>query len=150
MHKNTQDELLSANQVAELLENRRTGKDKLYKKENGKIVVDHVRTANAMAMFVVNIPMDKIFKKILLMRIGSPLVHKKAMSHTAIALSLGMNEPEVREIEKIALGICNEFMEKSTGHMFSGIDNKSLVTDTMNEVSKINPGSDIITEEEPQ
>lgn len=150
MRKNTEDELLSADQVAEILHNRRTGKDKLYKRENGKLVVDHVRTANAMSMFIVNIPMQKIFKKILLMRIGSPLIHKKPMSHTAIAIELGMTEPEVREIEKIALGICNEFMEKSTGAMFSGIDNKSLVTDTMNEVSSMNPGSSILTGEEPQ
>lgn len=141
MRKNTEDELLSADQVAQILENRRTGRDKLYKRENGKLVVDHERTANAMAMFIANVPMDKIFKKILLMRIGSPLIHKKPMSHTAIAMSLGMMEPEVREIEKIALGICNEFMIKSTGHMFAGIDNKSLVTDTMNEVDKMQPGS---------
>lgn len=152
MRKNTEDELLSADQVAEVLHNRRTGKDKLYKRENGRLVVDHVRTANAMAMFIVNIPMDRIFKKVLLMRLGSPLIHKKTMTHMAIALSLGMGEPEVREIEKVALGICNEFMQKSTGNMFSGINNKSLITDTMNDVSKINPnvGSGIKNGEDPQ
>ena len=141
MSKNNQDELLSADQVADVLDARRTGRDKLYKKENGKLVIDHVRTANAMAMFIVNIPMDKIIKKVLLMRIGSPLIHKKPMTHMAIAVSLGMLETEVREIEAIGLEACNEFMMKSSGHMFSGVDNKSLIIDTMNEVDKINPGS---------
>lgn len=140
MRQNSQDIPLGPKEAEELIRARKEGRIKLYDRKDGKIVINHVATANAMAMFLVNVPMPKIFKKVLLMRIGSPLVHKKSMSHMAIALQLGMNVAEVHEIEAEALRICNDFMSRSSGHMFAGQDNKGLVTDTMNELVNQDPG----------
>lgn len=131
-----EDRLIGLSEADKILRDRQNGNTKLHKRENGRLVIDHERTANAMAMFIANTPMDTIIKKILLMRIGAPLIHKKPMSHMAIALHLGMMQAEVKELERIGLDQCNEFMERSTGVMFAGTDNKKLVIDTMNEVNE--------------
>lgn len=128
-----QDTPQTANEVEAYLKDRKEGRVRLYEQKDGKMVIDHVRTANAMSMFVANTPMPKIFKQILIMRIGSPLIHKKPMTNMAIALHNGMRVEEVEEIEREALKICNEFMQRSTGSLVTGNDNKGLIIDTLNE-----------------
>lgn len=134
MTRNTQDELLSASQVEEILKDRNSGKMRLHRRQNGHLVVDHAKTANAMVMFIANIPMDKFIKKILIMRLGCPLINKKPMTHLQVALQLGMKEAEVVELEQVGLQECNSYMERVTGGVLALPGNASLIEDTLNDV----------------
>lgn len=86
---------------------------KLYDQtKNGKVILNHANTANAMIKFVYIAPLDKTQKKILMLRIGNPLASGKSISHLAIALQLGLRENEVVRIEAEAVKIVSAFMEK--------------------------------------
>lgn len=136
MRKNTQDELLSADQVAEILRNRRTGKDKINKQGNAPLVVNHEQHADLMIKYISNIPMDNIIKTIMIMRIGSPLLKKKPMTHLAIGLSLGMSEIQVKELEILGIEEYANMYSRSNGQ--SIVQNKSLIHDALNRVVSSN------------
>jgi len=132
MNNGYQDTPMTAEQAEAFLRSRKEGNIKLYEKKDGKMHVDHASTANAMVMFIANVPMDKWIKKIMIMRIGAPLLNKAAMSHMQIALRLGMLEKEVQEIEAEGIRICNEFMDRCTGKMVAMPGNKSFINDSLN------------------
>lgn len=134
MPNNYEDKPLSASQVEEILKDRKNGTMRLYSRQNGRLVVDHARTANAMVMFIANIPMDKYIKKILIMRLGCPLINHKPMSHLQVALRLGMKESEVQQLEDAGKTICNEYMERVSDGVVALQGNASLITDTLNDV----------------
>ena len=131
---NSQDKHIGLTEAENILRSRRNGRDKLYKTENGKMVVDHSRAATTLALFISNIPMDKWIKRVMLMRIGSPLLNRKQMSHMTIALKIGATMDEVIEMEKIGIEICNEYMQKISVEQGShSLENKILINDTLNE-----------------
>lgn len=131
MHKNHEDALLSADQVANILENRRTGKDKVQRQDTS-LHVDHAPHADLMVRYINNIPMDNIIKTIMIMRIGSPLLKKKPMSHLAVGLSLGISEAEVKELERLGIEEYANMYSRSNGN--SIVMNKSLIHDALNRV----------------
>jgi len=120
--------------------NKAVEKEKLFEFKDNVLQIDHVSTANVLAEFINSIPngaMDKWMKQILIMRIGRPALNGKKMSHLAIALELGMRVEEVKELEKIAIKICNDYLERVTlVEGARGNDNKSLLESTMERVNK--------------
>ena len=89
----------------------RTNK-KLYETKDGRMVVDHVAVANVMSKFIELCPMDRWIKRVMLMRVGSPLLRKKAMSHMQIALTIGATVDEVIEMEKHGKYLVGMFLER--------------------------------------
>ncbi len=80
--------------------------------KDGHVVVDHVATANVLAKFIELCPMDRWIKKVMIMRIGNPLLNKRAMTHMQIALTIGATVDEVLEIEKAGKVIVGKFLER--------------------------------------
>ena len=68
----------------------------------------------------------------MIMRIGSPLLNKKAMSHFAIGMVLGINEEQVKEIEKEGIRLYSELAFRTNGK--TNAQNKSIITDALNAV----------------
>lgn len=130
-NRNTDDELLSADQVAKILADRRSGKDKISK-QNTSLTVNHEQHADLMIRYISNIPMDNIIKTIMIMRIGSPLLKKKPMSHLAIGLSLGIPEIQVKELEQLGIEEYANMYSRSNGN--SIVDNKALIHSALNRV----------------
>lgn len=69
--------------------------------DNGRMVIDHAATANAMVKFIMACPIDPIIKSVMVMRIGYPLKNKKPVSYTQIAIRFGMTLDEVKDLENI-------------------------------------------------
>ena len=92
--------------------NKVEAEDRLYSEKRGKLVINHERTANAMVKMVMLAPIHDTIKRIMILRIGSPLLKQKPMSHLAIALQLGMKEAEVFKLEKEGIEVVTEFMDR--------------------------------------
>lgn len=129
-----QDEVLNLSQAEQILADRKSGKVKLYDMKDGRLTVDHARTANAMVMFIANVPMDPWIQKIMIMRLGAPFLNKHQMTPLSIALRLGMKESEVIEIEEEGKKICSDYMERVTGTMLMPHHTgKRIITDAFND-----------------
>ena len=89
----------------------RTNK-KLYETKDGRMVVDHVAVADVMSKVIKLCPMDRWIKRVMLMRVGSPLLRKRAMSHVQIALMIGATMDEVIEMEKHGKYLVGMFLER--------------------------------------
>lgn len=87
---------------------------KKHVKGGNDIIVNHVDAANILIRFIELTPMDEWCKKVMIMRIGNPLINCKPMTHIQIALALGCMEDEVREIEEAGKNIVNDYMKKVT------------------------------------
>jgi len=92
--------------------NKVEAEDRLYSEKRGKLVINHERTANAMVKMVMLAPIHDTIKRIMILRIGSPLLKQKPLSHLAIALQLGMKESEVFKLEREGIEIVTEFMNR--------------------------------------
>lgn len=115
-------------------------KNKLFCFENGTIKVDHIATAHAMVAFINSIPkLDPWIKKVMIMRIGRPVLNGRPMSHMQIALELGMTTDEVLDLERAGVAIANEWMQKVTitDGINSSMSTDSLVNETMEKVDKV-------------
>ena len=122
---------------------RRKNKN-LYKIKNNRVVVDHVATANVLSKFIELCPMDRWIKTVMLMRVGSPLMKQKAMSHMQIALVIGTTESEVKEMEKAGKVIVGQFLEKCSvkdvvKKFDSKEENKKGINEVKNIITKVNP-----------
>jgi hypothetical protein len=76
------------------------------------VTINHVDTANAAIKMIMSTPLHDKIKRIMIMRIGSPILKQKAMSHLAIALQLGMREGEVLRLEMEGVMIVRDYMDK--------------------------------------
>jgi hypothetical protein len=88
--------------------------ERLHKTENGKLVINHAKTADAMIKFICMAPVDNYIKRIMVMRIGSAFKNQKAqpMSHLQIALLLGETEEKIFQLEREGIVVVSEFMER--------------------------------------
>jgi len=88
--------------------------DRLHKTENGKLVINHSKTADAMIKFICMAPVDDYIKRIMVMRIGSAFKTQKAqpMSQLQIALLLGETEEKIFQLEREGIAVVSEFMER--------------------------------------
>ena len=128
---NTDDELMSADQVEQHLADRRSGRAK-GSKQNTTLQVNHAQHADLMVRYISNIPMDNIIKTIMIMRIGSPLLKKKSLSHLAIGLSLGIPEDQVRQLEQLGIEEYANMYSRSNGN--SIVSNKAVIHNALNRV----------------
>ena len=117
---------------------------KLYNIKKGRVVVDHVATANVLSKFIELCPMDRWIKTVMLMRVGSPLMKQKAMSHMQIALMIGTTEDEVKEMEVIGKTLVGNFLEKCSVRdvvkkFDSKEENKKGINEVKNIITKVNP-----------
>ena len=127
---NTDNELLSADQVAKHLDERRNGSQGA--KQNTTLQVNHAQHADLMVRYISNLPIDPLIKKIMIMRIGSPLLKKKPLTHLAIGIGLGIPELQVKELEQLGIEMYGEMYGRSNG---KGLEyNKSIVHDALNAV----------------
>jgi hypothetical protein len=93
--------------------NRIKEEERLYKEDKrGKLTIKHIDTANATVKMIMQAPIHDLIKKIMILRVGSPVMKQKPMSHLSIALQLGMREGEVAKLEREGVQIVTEFMEK--------------------------------------
>lgn len=127
----SEDHLLSAEQVEQHLADRRSGKEK-GSRQDSSLVVNHAQHADLMVKYIANIPMEPIIKTIMIMRIGSPLLKKKSMSHLAIGLSLGIPEIQVQELEQRGILEYANMYGRSNGRSVEY--NKSIIHDALNRV----------------
>lgn len=135
MIDNSQDALLSLDQASEVLKKRQAGKERLYSINKGRVVVEHISTVNALCKFIATLNIDNWIKKVLIMRIGAPLIHKKPMTHLQIALKLGMKEEEVKELEAVGIEICNEALKRT--QMIADASRKTVfIEDTLNKTAE--------------
>ena len=104
-----QEEQKNLNQVIHELEQT---KREPSQSERTKTTINHVDTANAAIKMVMLAPLHDKIKRIMILRIGSPILKQRAMSHLAIALQLGMREEEVFRLEMEGIQIVRDFMEK--------------------------------------
>lgn len=122
----------------------RTNK-KLYETKDGRMVVDHVAVANVMSKFIELCPMDRWIKRVMLMRVGSPLLRKKAMSHMQIALVIGATVDEVIEMEKHGKYLVGMFLERCNAaeavEKFDRLESNKKHIDEVNN-SLLNPQSE--------
>ena len=114
-------------------------KDKLYMFKDGTLRIDHLAAASALIKFIESTPaLDKHIKEIMIMRIGSPAMDGKKMSHVAIALAKGMNVDEVIFMEKVGIKVVNEYLERVT--LIDGAlsnTSKTRPNEILEKVSKI-------------
>lgn len=85
---------------------------KLFDFKAGHVVVDHIATANVLAKFIELVPMDRWIKKVMLMRVGNPLMNKRQLSHMQIAITIGATVDEVIELERVGKIIVGKFLER--------------------------------------
>lgn len=101
------------NNTFEQIVNKLEAEKKAEKQINRvKTTINHVETANAAVKMIMLAPLHDKIKQIMILRIGSPLMKQKAMSHLAIALQLGMKESEVFRLEMEGVQIVRDYMEK--------------------------------------
>ena len=112
---------------------------KLYKlKKDGRVTVDHVATANVLSKFIELCPMDKWLKKVMLLRIGNPIINQKAMSHMQIALLVGTDVNEIIEMEKAGKMIVGQFLQRcTTQEAVKKFDDKHKNKSGINDVKNI-------------
>ena len=121
----------------------RTNK-KLYETKDGQVVVDHIAVVNVMAKFIELCPMDRKTKMVMLMRVGSPLLRKRAMSHMQIALMIGATMDEVIEMEKHGKYLVGMFLErcnaKEAVEKFDRLEsNKTQINNVKNTLTNPEP-----------
>lgn len=120
-------------------------KEKLYDMKNNVMHVDHLATASTMVEFINAMPdnvMDHWIKEIMIARIGRPALNGRKMTHLAIAIELGMRESQVKELEKIGVKICNEYLERVTlleGSLSGQGKSKLIIEKTLNTVNAAHP-----------
>ena len=111
---------------------------KLYEVKDGHVVVDHVAVANVMAKFIELVPMDRRVKRVMLLRVGSPLMRKKAMSHMQIALMIGTTVDEVIEMENHGKLLVGAFLNRcSMNDAVKSFDSKEANRSGINDVKNI-------------
>lgn len=131
-------------QVDDYLEKRNKDMNSgaLVSGKSGTITVDHAAAADALIRFIDSIPnLDPWIKRVMIMRIGNPLLKGKKMTHLAIALELGMDVQEVIDMEKAGVAIANKWMETVTADEIIQRGQKdgnktSLIKDTFNRMVK--------------
>lgn len=85
---------------------------KLYDVDaNGRVIVDHIAVANVLAKFIELCPMDRWIKKVMLMRVGNPLMNNRKMTHMQIAIIIGATVDEVIELENAGKIIVGRFLQ---------------------------------------
>ena len=110
--------------------------DRPWSQKNGKKVINHVKIANDMVKMICMSPVHDLIKRIMILRIGSPLMNQKPLSHLGIALRLGLKENEVFRLEREGIGIVTEFMERVCVQDAVGAFNKEAkVNDVKNIIS---------------
>lgn len=136
-----QDRHIGLEEASDILRRRQLGIDKLHHTKDGKLHVDHVAAANAMVMYIVNLPIDAWIKKIMVMRIGAPLINKAPMSAKQVALALGMYEQEVIECEQEGFARYRELYHTHILNRPIPKLNASAVKDALNIVNQQKSGT---------
>ena len=113
MKTDAQGNIIISNQTDfnEYLAKRKNKKLYSYDKD-GKLVVDHLAVANVLGKFIELCPMDPWIRKVMILRIGSPLLKQKPMSHMQIAIQIGATVKEVEEMEVHGKIIVGRFLER--------------------------------------
>ena len=82
---------------------RKMNKDKMSFTEGNTSYMNHVEMANLMIKVINVLNIEPVIKKVVSMRLMSPLTHGCEKSYLSIALEIGTTEAEIKEIEKAGL-----------------------------------------------